>query len=87
MKKITIEKAYQVLAWIANGVNPAESGTTQEEIMLAAAMGATAIRGLGKVGSLATEMAEAAVFFTQEVKRLEGDEPINRIHTDGVNGV
>jgi hypothetical protein len=86
MKKITINHAHQVLSWIANGINPAESGTTQEEIMLAAAMGATALRGLGQVGTLATQMAEAAVFFTQEVKRLEGDEPINRIATEGVNG-
>jgi hypothetical protein len=86
MKKITVEKAHQVLVWIANGINPAESGTTQEEVMLSAAMGAVAIQGLGKVGSLATEMAEAAVFFTQEVKKLEGDVPVSCIKIEGVNG-
>lgn len=84
MKKITIQRAVDLLTIMANGGNPEEA--TIEEVMLSCAMGATAIRGLGKVGTMAVEMADAAVAVTSEVKKLEGDIPVDGIPLNRLNG-
>lgn len=76
MKKITVHRASEILGMIANGTNPQ---ATDEEMMLAARIGVLAIFGLGKVGTLAVEMADAAMSYTNQVKQVEGDIPAPKI--------
>lgn len=77
MKKITINRAHAILRLIADGVNIQDAGVTMEELLLAARMGATALHGLGQVGTIASKAAEEAMFFCAQVAALEGDDAKN----------
>jgi hypothetical protein len=83
VKKISVSRAYDILMLLSNGAQP---DCSIEELMLATRMGAVGVLGLGKVGTMAVEMANAALEHCAELKKLEGDEPVNRIHVGGVNG-
>lgn len=74
MKKITTQRAHDILATMANGGNP---DCTTEELMLSTAMGATALRCLSDVAKLAIDTSACASAACMEIMEIQGkdDEP------------